>query len=244
MLLYIYILSNHLIGGGTMQYQRDFNQTIYIAINLLWKFFQANLYFWLCNPLLLLLILFVKTEVLLANLWLLIVPLMFSGPPLAALFGVMDQLIRQYDLPIRQHFFQTYRLHFRRSFLVWSLQVIIVSILLTDIYFFKGYTWGHYLLPLLFLPLFITITMNFYLLPITVKLHLGPKLVIKLAFYHSLKQWKTTLLLLGGTIALTVVFFAFPYFSLVGLFGCLFLSSLLAYLIMWCLRNLWPEISP
>ena len=225
-----------------MQYQGNFDKAVYIFINLLWKFFLANFYFWLCNPLLLLLILFVKTEALLATLWLLIVPLMLSGPSLAALFSVMDKLIRQFDLPIRQQFFKAYRLHFRRSLLVWSLQIIIVSILLTDIYFLKDYTWGQYLLPLFFLLLLITVMMSFYLLPLVVKLDFGPKLVFKLAFYHSLKQWQTTFLLLGTTISLLTAYYTFLYLPLVSLSSCFFMSSLLAHLIMWRLRNLWSKI--
>lgn len=226
-----------------MQYHINFNKAIYIFINLLWKFFQANFYFWLCNPLLLLLILFVKIEALLATLWLLIVPLMLLGPSLAALFSVMDKLIHQFDLPVRQQFFQAYRLHFRRSLLVWSLQIIMTSILLTDIYFFKNYTWGHYLLPLFFLLLLITVMMSFYLLPLVIKLDFSPKLVFKLAFYHSLKQWQATFLLLGTTIALLTAYYTFLYLPLVSLSGWLFMSSLLAYFIMWRLRNLWSEIS-
>lgn len=226
-----------------MQHYWEFNQSFYRFINILWKFFQANFYFWLCNPLLLLLLLFLKTEVLLAALWLLIVPLMLSGPALAALFSVMDKLTYEFHFPIREHFFRAYRLYFRRSLLVWSLQVTIVSILLTDLHFFKGYAWGHYLLPLCLVPLLLAAMMSFYLLPLVVKLPIEPKLVFKLAFYYALKQWKTTFLLLGATIALLTAYYTFLYLPLVSLSGWFFLSSLLAYLTMWCLRNLWSKIS-
>jgi uncharacterized membrane protein YesL len=199
-----------------MPTRKDFGEgTVFTISNYVWWFLLSNIYFLLVNiPFIFICLISAQTVAPGINLILIICSLSV-GPALVALFSVMGKLIREKDLNVTKDFFIAYKKNFLEAIFVWTIIVLMLSVLYIDI---TAIMVGPVFNIILLAIGFIIISLTFYILPIISRFYLRKRDVLKLAFIYSIKKIHLTIL---------------NWVLLIGLFMLLGKVSTLMFLFMW-----------
>ncbi|WP_199426059.1 DUF624 domain-containing protein [Thermaerobacillus caldiproteolyticus] len=141
------------------------------------------------------------------------------GPALTASFSVMGKLVKEKQVEITKTFFKSLKVNFVQSALFFSIQCILITILIADIAFLKNYPIGHYIRPLLYSLLIMNVLVGLYVYPLLSRFFITNKSVLKLSVWCSFTKWKTTLLLLALLLFTGFILYYIPKVSVYFLIG-------------------------
>ena len=187
-------------------------------------FFISNIYFALCNILLMLsLYLFdIKFE----NIAIFFLALIPTGPSLCALCSFMNKLIRDKYVDTTRDFFKGYVENFKASLKFWCIFLLLSFILIFDLKLcLMNRKFIFLIIPMIFMLLFLIILCS-YSIPILSKYEIKLLDNIKLSFYLALKTPIKTLL---NLVIIALSAYIFLYISnIIGLF----VFSISSYILM------------
>ena len=158
------------------------------------------------------------------------------GPAATALCSVMGKLIREGDLDVTKDFFKAYKTNFFQSLIFWTIEVIIISILFTDIKFLTLNKYPQFLSISALVVITFIFLMSLYAFPIMSRFYLSTKDILKLAAYYTIRKFYITILNLVSFLLIGLVFFK------ISSFIALFICSIICYLIMFYEKKTLLEI--
>lgn len=197
----------------------------YNILKYIHLFFLSNIYFGICNFLLILTLIFF--EVNFYNILIFLVPIIFIAPSLSALFYLFNKFIYiDKDLIITNEFFTGYKKNFFSSLKVWIPLLISIIIITLDINIsILNKRLLILIIPLSFIFIFNVLIM-LYSLILNSKYEITFINNLKLSFYILIKKPFTALLNL--IIIITCIFILLYSKSLISLF----IIGISAYLIL------------
>lgn len=197
----------------------------YNILKYIHLFFLSNIYFGICNFLLILTLIFF--EVNFYNILIFLVPIIFIAPSLSALFYLFNKFIYiDKDVIITNEFFKGYKKNFFSSLKVWIPLLISIIIITLDINIsILNKRFLILIIPLSFLFIFNVLIM-LYSLILNSKYEITFINNLKLSFYILIKKPFTALLNL--IIIITCIFILLYSKSLISLF----IIGISAYLIL------------
>lgn len=221
-----------------MKRKREFGEGIIFTIsNYIWWFILANIYFWILNtPLIIVVLSMAFSGDYNINL-LFVLALLPLGPALTALFSVMGKVTREGDINVTKDFFKAYKINFFDSLLFWSIEVAVILMFWTEIKFVNGNENLYYLgfIPRLMLFLFVTLT--FYIFPILSRFYLKKKDVLRLSVLYLFKK------IYLGIIFFVAIFILWVTLSKTsGALIALFFISIMGYFTMYLEKGMLQEI--
>lgn len=220
----------HLFGEGP----------IFTITNYLFWFLISNFYFFLMNiPMLFILFLIMlndKSQLGITFYVTAFICFLPVGPAAAALLSVMGKLLRNKDLSVTKDFFDAYKTNFKQAFLLWALELTIITILLTDSLLFKGQNSLSIISSFLLLLVLIILMAGLFVLPIISRFSLKSLDILKLSLHYTFKRFNIAFLNLA-----TISIIIFAVFKLSG-FIILICSSLSCFLIMYYEQQILAEI--
>lgn len=206
---------------------------IFTFSNYLWWFFLGSFYFLLLNIPLILTLLVAGSQPDGAFMMILLssIPV---GPALTALLSVMGRIIRTDGTNLTRDFFKAYKTNFIQSLLVWICELAFIFVLYVDIRFFAvklpAMKYFFY-----FAAIFMFVV-GLYVYPIISRFYMKTKNILKLSFYYSIRNIKTTVICFGLIVLYAVMLLRLP--SIIPLF----LISLVCYCIMYLEKGVLTEI--
>lgn len=213
-----------------------YDQTmLFTASQYVWWFFLGNIYFILLNLPLTTVILGLGMGIFVEPApWFIAICCITLGPSLSALLGTMGKLLREKDISLTKDLFKYYKGSFKQSLPVWTIYLVIFTVLYMDILFFKSYNSA---LVYFFYVLFILVmVLSLTSLSIISRFYLSTKDTLKLTLEYSILNFISVLKNIVTLIAFAYVFFMFPSYSVI------FMSGILAFAIMYNNRTILDEI--
>lgn len=139
-------------------------------------------------------------------------------PSLTAIIAVSESLLEgDWDKPIIRPFFNAFKEKYWRSQIIGLSLTVILSILITDIYFIlvvKNFSLQLFFLSILILILLITLIATIHIFPIISQSDFSVKRIVKLSFSVGMAHLQGTILTIVGTLAIIVISVAFPILQL------------------------------
>ena len=220
-----------------MNKKREFGEgPLYIITNYIMWFFLGNFYFLLCNIPLIFILFSFSGEFVAEYLVLLTLAALPLGPAYTALLSVMGKLVREKDVNITRDYFSAYKTNFLQSLFVWTVQIVLIIILLIDIRFFSGGAYGKIAVPIIYAFIIIILVTGIYIYSILSRFYLKTKDVIKSSIYFIVAKWKITI----SCISVFVISFtvAYRFTSMTALF----IASLTCYALMFLQKDILKDL--
>ena len=210
------------------------DKPLFVIVNNFYNFFIINLYFMLSNVLFVYVTFF--TDLGFAALGLILLSLIPMGPALGAVFYTMGKLQREKEISPLADYLKGYKQNFKLSLLYWLPQLVLFFILFNNYYYItRTGNFSIFIFLTLFLIVFV-LGLNFYAFPILVRFEMRVKDLWIISCLYFFKHWKLTFLNLTTLLSFAVIYFQFPFITL------LFFASLLPYLMMFNLRKILAEM--
>ena len=213
---------------------------IHTIANYIFWFFLSNLYFMLLNiPLIFILIMLIPNGAVPINQWftpIIIICLIPVGPSAVALFSVMGKLVRESDIDVTKDFFKAYKTNFFQSLIFWTIEIIIISILFTDVKFFTLNRYPQFLSISALVVITFIFLISLFAFPIMSRFYLSTKDILKLAAYYTIRKFYIAILNIASFLLIGLVFLK------VSSFIALFICSIICYLIMFYEKKVLLEI--
>ena len=207
---------------------------LFIIITYFYTFFIINTYFMVSN-LFFIGVTFLTTTTI-SNSGIILLSLIPMGPALGAVFYTMGKFVREKEISPLKDYVKGYRQNFKLAFFYWILQLLIFFVLLNNYYYItRTGSFSIFILLTVFLIIFI-LGLNIYAFPILVRFEIGFKNLWIVSCLCFFKYWKLTCLNLTTLLSFAIIYFQFPFLTL------LFLASVLPYLVMFNLRKLLKDI--
>lgn len=207
----------------------NFNlQKVLNAFNYVFWFFCLNTFFLIFNLPLILFFIFIGLEGIFTYLPLFLLTLLPLMPSLTVLFYCMGKLIREKDLDLFHDICKGLKLNFKQSLLIWSGELILILILVSNIRFFTLYKFNLFLTC-------IFIALSILLLIIT------PYIFVLISRF-SIKSYdliKNSLILavtrpILSITNILIILACFVLFEITPGTTVLFVSSIFSFLILFC----------
>jgi uncharacterized membrane protein YesL len=226
---------------GKGKHKREFGEgPIYTITNYILWFLMGNIYFLLLNiPLLyLLLVLISNGKSTLPDGFAIVFSLCCipMGPAATALFSVMGKLVREKDINITRDFFKAYKANFLQSLFIWTLGILVIIILASDVRIIFAYNYPRILIYILYVFIAFIFILGLYALPIISRFYLKSKDVLKFSAYYAIKKIHITIMNIFSFVIVGFVFFKITTFII------LFISSIICYMIMFYEQKILLEI--
>lgn len=210
--------------------KREFGEgPIYTITNYVYWMFMGNMYFLLCNiPLVFVLLstIAVKDNTMMDQLNnLLFLCLIPVGPAATALFSAMGKLVRDKSVSITKDYFKAYKVNFFQSLFMWTLEILVIRILLIDIAIFNSRNFPKPAILLLYILIALVLLGGLYMLPIISRFYLKAPNIVKLSIIYTIKKPHITILNLLSIISVGFIFSKFTFIIL-------FFASIVCFLIM------------
>jgi uncharacterized membrane protein YesL len=220
-----------------MSKKREFGEgPIYTITNYIMWLFLGNFYFLLCNIPLIFILFSFNGELMSEYLVLLTLSALPVGPAYTALLSTMGKLVREKDVNITRDYFKAYKTNFLQSLFIWTLQIILITILLVDIKFFAGGTYGNIAVPIIYALIIIILITGIYIYSILSRFYLKTKDVIKASVYFIVWKWKITI----SCISVFVISFTIAYnFTSIA---ALFIVSITCYALMFLQKDMLKDL--
>ncbi|MCM8709642.1 DUF624 domain-containing protein [Clostridium sp. SYSU_GA19001] len=220
-----------------MSKKREFGEgPIYTITNYIMWFFLGNFYFMVCNIPFLFILLGFNGTFTMEYAVLLILSSLPIGPAYTALLSAMGKLVREKDVNITRDYFKAYKINFLQSLFLWTLQIVIITILFVDIRFFAVNAFGKFIIPIFYGLILIVIFTGIYVFPIISRFYLKTKDILKVSFFYMFSKIKVTLTCAS--------IFVIAYFILIKITSTavLFIMSVLCFSIMYIQKDLLREL--
>ncbi|MGL5348131.1 MAG: DUF624 domain-containing protein [Peptostreptococcaceae bacterium] len=179
------------------------NNVLYDTLNYLYYLIGVNICFLFSNILFIIAIFTLKIEF--QNTIFFILALIPAGPSITALFSVVGKLIREKDIRPFKDYIEAYKLNFIDSMKVWSIQLLILIIVILDIRYML--ISENVILVTLFKPLLfisgIIISISIYLYAILSRFKLRMKDLIKVSVMYTFKKLPLSLISLFVLLGIT-----------------------------------------
>jgi uncharacterized membrane protein YesL len=204
--------------SNTKDFQdRPMNRTF----NYIHWFFITNLFFFLCNAPILLVLYTLNISI--SNILIFFVALIPTGPSLTALYSCMNKIHRDKYLDTTRDFFKGYKENFFVSMKLWLLLLIPTFIIIFDINLcLTNNNFSYLLIPLIFLFVLI-LSLGSYSFPLLSKYQIKLVDLLKLSIYLLFKNIMNTI------INLIIIFVsAYLFFNSNGIIS-IFLFSAACY---------------
>lgn len=220
-----------------MSKKKEFGEgPIYTITNYIMWFFLGNFYFLLCNIPLIFIMFSFTGEFVAEYLVLLTLSALPVGPAYTALLSAMGKLVRDKDVNITRDYFKAYKTNFLQSLFIWTLQIILIIILLIDIKFFAGGAYRNIAVPIIYALIIIILVTGIYIYSILSRFYLKTKDVIKASVYFIVGKWKITI----SCISVLVISFTVAYnFASIA---ALFIVSITCYALMFLQKDILKEL--
>ena len=192
-------------------------QKVLNAFNYVFWFFCLNIFFLIFNLPLVFFLLFIGLEGIFTYLPLFLLALLPLMPSLTVLFYCMGKLIREKDLDLFHDICKGLKLNFKQSLLIWSGELILILILVSNIRFFTLYKFN-----LFFTCIFIALSI--LLVVIT------PYIFVLISRF-SIRSYD----LIKNSLILAITR---PILSITNILTVLFVSSIFSFLIVFCNKAL------
>lgn len=183
------------------------NSSLYKYLRYLYYFLASNLLFLLMT--LAFWIVYISFPPILENTLFYLLGLIPMGMAIAGLMFAMGQFVRNNELNPVKDFFRGYRMNFKESFIFWMIQLVIMTILIVDVYYFlsKDWIWIAVIFAILcFLVLVFTLIGMSILVTFVITIKNLYKITVVLIF----RQFKTQLFLTATLIAFLIILISFP----------------------------------
>ena len=207
-------------------------QKVLNAFNYVFWFFCLNIFFLIFNLPLVLFFLFIGLEGIFTYLPLFLLALLPLMPSLTVLFYCMGKLIREKDLDLFHDICKGLKLNFKQSLLIWSGELILILILVSNIRFFTLYKFN-----LFFTCIFIALSI--LLVVIT------PYIFVLISRFsiRSYDLIKNSLILaitkpILSITNILIILACFVLFEITPGTAVLFVSSIFSFLIVFCNKAL------
>lgn len=221
--------------GGSKKVFTD--GVLFTITNYIWWLLLANIYFLVVNiPIIFVALGFFIQRTFEFNIYV-FMTLLPIGPALTALFSIMGKLVREKDLDVTKDFFKAYKNNFLEAFFYWSFLLTILCGLYIYLYFFNVRIPIPFIKYGLWVAGIIIISMIFYTLPIISRFYFKIKDVIRISLLYLVKKAHLSILILAYMFVFFFIYLEFP-----NIVFFLFGWSILAFLIMFTLRNVLDEI--
>jgi uncharacterized membrane protein YesL len=224
-------------AANFMSKKKEFGEgPIYTITNYIMWFFLGNFYFLLCNIPLIFIMFSFTGEFVPEYLVLLTLSALPVGPAYTALLSAMGKLVREKDVNITRDYFKAYKTNFLQSLFIWTLQIILIIILLIDIKFFAGGAYRNIAVPIIYALIIIMLVTGIYIYSILSRFYLKTKDVIKASVYFIVRKWKITI----SCISVFVISFTVAYnFASIA---ALFIVSITCYALMFLQKDILKEL--
>ncbi|MGL5328811.1 MAG: DUF624 domain-containing protein [Peptostreptococcaceae bacterium] len=177
------------------------------VVNYIYYFVVVNTCFILSNLLFIIAISIVKLEF--QNTIIFMLALIPTGPSITALFSVVGKFIREKNIRPCKDYFDAYKLNFKESMKVWSIQLVIILIMVIDIRYML--VSENVVLLALFKPLLfigaIILSISIYLYAILSRFKFRTNDLIKLSVIYTFK--KLPLSMINIFVIFGLLYFAF-----------------------------------
>lgn len=204
--------------------------------NYVMWFFVGNFYFLICNLPLCLFFIFIGIKNIEIALPLFLLVSLPFGPAVTALLYVMGKLVKEKDLSITKNFFTSYKTNFKQSLLLWTIQLLLLTILHLNIQFFSIRDFGYLLMPFFYITIVLISVLGLYAYPLIAKFHISLLEVIKASLTISIYKFPITI---GNII---ILIFAMILIDAKPSYAILFISSITCYLLMFLQKDLHKEL--
>jgi uncharacterized membrane protein YesL len=224
-------------AANFMSKKKEFGEgPIYTITNYIMWFFLGNFYFLLCNIPLIFIMFSFTGEFVPEYLVLLTLSALPVGPAYTALLSAMGKLVREKDVNITRDYFKAYKTNFLQSLFIWTLQIILIIILLIDIKFFAGGAYRNIAVPIIYALIIIMLVTGIYIYSILSRFYLKTKDVIKASVYFIVRKWKITI----SCISVFVISFTVAYnFASIA---ALFIVSITCYALMFLQKDILKDL--
>lgn len=209
-----------------MTRKKEFGEgPIYSFFNYVMWLFASNIYFMLCNILLVIYLMIFAKDIN-STYVLLYIALLPMAPALTALYATVGKIIREKDVSVTSYFFKSYKSNFRQSFILGFIESTAILVSVVDIKYFSTTKYGNYLTPFFILLILVVFNIGLYVFPLLSRFYLKTTDIIKLSFVYSIKKIHITIFSLSSIICAIFIFYKVPA---IGMF---FIFSGTCYLIM------------
>jgi len=167
---------------------------------------------------------------------LMLISLIPAGPALSGAFYAMGKLQREKQISPWTDYWKGYKQNFKIALVYWVIQLILLFILLNNHYYITR--TGNFSV-FIFLNLALTIFvagLNLYAFPIMVRFEMKVKDLWIISILYFFRHWKLTFLNVTTVISFAIIYFQFPFLTL------LFLTSIVSFLVMLNLRKVLLEM--
>ncbi|MEG1310431.1 MAG: YesL family protein [Romboutsia sp.] len=168
-------------------YKSSGGSSIYNGLNYIYYILGVNICFILSNILFIISILVLKLEF--QNIIFFMIALIPTGPSFTALFSVIGKFIREKDIYPFKDYFIAYKLNFKETMKIWSIQVAILLIVIIDIrYMLIAKDMSLILFKPLLLIAGLLVSISIYSYSILSRFSLKTKDLIKLSVFYTFKK--------------------------------------------------------
>lgn len=209
-----------------MARKKEFGEgPIYSLFNYIMWTFASNIYFMLCNILLVIYFMIFANDI--RNTYgLLYIALLPMAPALTALYATVGKIIREKDISVTSYFFKSYKSNFKQAFILGFIECTAILVSIADIKYFSTIKYGKYLTSLFIILIVVIFCIGLYAFPLLSRFYLKTTDIIKIAFVYSIKKIHITIFNLSSIIFAAFIFYRIPA---IGMF---FIFSGICYLIM------------
>jgi len=210
-----------------MATKKEFGEgPIYSFFNYVMWIFTSNIYFMLCNILLIIYLMVFSGDIK-STYFLLYLVLLPLAPALTALYATVGKIIREKDISVTSYFFKSYKTNFKQAFILGFMECTIILIAIKDIQFFSTTKYGAYFTPFFIVLIVFVFCIGLYAFPLLSRFYLKTMDILKFSFVYSVKKVNITIFNLASIVFAAFILYQFPSVSM------FFIFSGTCYLIMY-----------
>ena len=202
-----------------MARQKEFGEgPMYSFFNYVMWFFASNIYFMLCN-ILLVIYLMVFTSDINNTYVLLYIALLPVAPALTALYATVGKIIREKDVSVTTYFFNSYKSNFKQAFILGFIECTAILVSIVDLKYFSTAKYGTYITPFFMIIIVFIFIIGLYVFPVLSRFYLKTSDIIKISFVYSIKKIHITIFNLSSITCAAFVFYKVPSISMFFIFS-------------------------
>lgn len=189
---------------------------LYKGLQYFYAFLMTNIYFILCN--ILIVVTFFSVPASFSSILLYVVALFPMGPALTALFYTMGKLHRDKIVQPTKDFFHAYKVNFGISLRYWLIQLVLLTILFVDVLYVLSNDYLVWLiigLAALFVALIMTI--NGFAVLATFEVSVKNLLIFSAVLIK--RHFLNALLNLTTILAFAIIWYGYPSEATLGIFS-------------------------
>ncbi|MBC8060210.1 MAG: DUF624 domain-containing protein [Clostridiaceae bacterium] len=202
-----------------MASKKEFGEgPMYTLFNYIMWIFASNMYFMLCNILLVIYLLSFGKDIS-STYVLLYLALLPMGPALAAIYATVGKIIREKDISITSYFFKSYKSNFKQAFILGFIECTAILVSIVDIKYFSAMKYGNYFTPFFIALIVLIFIIGLYAFPLLSRFYLKTTDIIKFSFVYSIKKIHITFFILTSIVCAGFILYTIPNIAIFFIFG-------------------------